>query len=1490
MMCAPLIRAAQRGHRFVLAFRVPASSVRPGDPRTVRPGSPGALHQGRPSMTLSRRSRVLALVAAVLMIASGAGLLAPAPSFAYQVPTTDFSGGVTTTPGGLQISIAGSGSTSSGANSDMSDRGYGASHYAPSIASSTPAVLVTINASGLVATNPGTVYNGRGTVTVTYEHPVRNPVIHLAGLGGAAQSGNNLATITGRLTLTTPGVSISKASGPNLTVDGNLIRATNEDSSASCIADNGSPFQGRSAYAGCGSVQVDGTVKSLSFDTSLMITRYSGSNFTLASGNGDAFNLTSTQAEDFGDAPSSYDAGDAARHVITDFVLGDDATPDNANVANGATSPNAGAGATGDSDDALGEVPPLVAGVAGRPYTLTVPYSGASADGEVCGWIDFTGNGAFDAAERACAPAPSGGGTVDLTWTTPANLTAGTTYLRLRAGYTRAQVESPVGPSDSGEVEDYAVRIEDPKGAIAGRAWSDTNRDGIQNSGEGALEGITVELRDADGNVVATATTDASGGYRFDDLPMGDYTVRFTAPDGRPFSPQNAGDDETTDSDVDPETGETGTITLTGDEPEAEHVDAGVLLPSPTADPDETSGPQGQRQSVDPLANDTAGDESAPLDPDSLTLLDADGDPVETVTIPGEGVYTIEDGRIVFTPEPQFTGEATPVGYRISDVNGATAESTYTPTIEPVTPSANPDRSSGRQGAKQSVDPLANDAAGDDAVPLDPSTLTLLDADGNPVDTVSIPGQGTYAVEDGRIVFTPEPGFVGTAEPVDYRVSDSNGTPTQSTYTPTVTPVAQPDETSGPQGVPQSVDPLANDASDGVELDPSTLTLVDADGAPTDTVAVPGQGVYSVVDGEIVFTPEPDFIGTADPVGYRVDDTDGNTVESTYTPTLTPVTPTAHPDQTSGPQGVPQSVDPFANDEAGDEQVPLDPDSLTLLDADGTPVAAVTVAGQGTYTVQDGRIVFTPEPQFTGTADPVSYRIADANGTTAESTYTPTVNPVAPTATPDVSSGTQGKPQSVDPLANDEAGDPDVPLDPDSLTLLDADGTPTDTVVIPGEGTYTVEDGTVVFTPEPGFSGTATPVDYRVEDVNGTPTQSTYTPTVGTVANPDVTSGPQGVPQSVDPLVNDGADGVELDPSTLTLIDAEGTPADTVTVPGEGTYTVEDGRIVFTPEPDFIGTATPVGYRVHDTEGNAVESTYTPTLTPVAPVANPDETSGPQGVPQSVDPMANDAAGDERVPLDPDSLTLLDADGNPVDAVTIDGQGTYTVQDGRLVFTPEPQFTGTADPVDYRIADANGTTATSTYTPTVDPVHPTARPDESSGQQGRPQSVDPLANDAAGDPDVPLDPDSLTLLDGDGNPVDSVTIPGEGTYSIEDGRIVFTPEPDFTGTATPVRYRVLDVNGTATESTYTPTVTPDVPEDPTDPAGPNDPTDPKDPAGPKDPGDPDGAANPAEPGTGEAHLPITGTGLSTAVIGLGLIGAVAGAVLLGSARRRRGRA
>ena len=69
---------------------------------------------------------------------------------------------------------------------------------------------------------------------------------------------------------------------------------------------------------------------------------------------------------------------------------------------------------------------------------------------------------------------------------------------------------------------------------IGNYVWFDTDRDGVQGPDEPAIGGVTVELLDASGNVVATTTTDAAGQYYFNESnvpggiqPHTDYTVRI---------------------------------------------------------------------------------------------------------------------------------------------------------------------------------------------------------------------------------------------------------------------------------------------------------------------------------------------------------------------------------------------------------------------------------------------------------------------------------------------------------------------------------------------------------------------------------------------------------------------------------------------------------------------------------------------------------------------------------------------------------------------------------------------------------------------------------------------------------------------------------------------------------------------------------------------------------------------------------------------------
>ena len=106
------------------------------------------------------------------------------------------------------------------------------------------------------------------------------------------------------------------------------------------------------------------------------------------------------------------------------------------------------------------------------------------------------------------------------------------------------------------------------------------------------------------------------------------------------------------------------------------------------------------------------------------------------------------------------------------------------------------------------------------------------------------------------------------------------------------------------------------------------------------------------------------------------------------------------------------------------------------------------------------------------------------------------------------------------------------------------------------------------------------------------------------VAGPNTSTGEQGIPQRLAVTENDGG-AAPVSPATLRLVDPSGVDAATVLVPGEGTWTADGEVLVFTPEPTFVGTATPVSYRV---DGDTLESTATATATPTgtaAPIAPP---------------------------------------------------------------------------------------------------------------------------------------------------------------------------------------------------------------------------------------------------------------------------------------------
>lgn len=98
------------------------------------------------------------------------------------------------------------------------------------------------------------------------------------------------------------------------------------------------------------------------------------------------------------------------------------------------------------------------------------------------------------------------------------------------SAYVAVRITDPGSLGDQSIVNSIGATkatIEAATYAVGDYVWVDSNKDGIQDAGEPVLPGVKAELLRG-GQVVATTTTDANGRYLFDELPEGDYQVRFT--------------------------------------------------------------------------------------------------------------------------------------------------------------------------------------------------------------------------------------------------------------------------------------------------------------------------------------------------------------------------------------------------------------------------------------------------------------------------------------------------------------------------------------------------------------------------------------------------------------------------------------------------------------------------------------------------------------------------------------------------------------------------------------------------------------------------------------------------------------------------------------------------------------------------------------------------------------------------------------------------
>lgn len=182
------------------------------------------------------------------------------------------------------------------------------------------------------------------------------------------------------------------------------------------------------------------------------------------------------------------------------------------------------------------------AGEAGIP-NVKVTLSGTDADGNPITRETYTdSNGRYLFTDLP--PSNASGYTISLdTGTIPDGLEVNPTYDEDGIGTAHSTVVV-LGQSESHLTADFGYNWASPNetnnntgnGAIGDRVWIDADGDGYQDANEAGLAGAAVTLyHDPDGDgifdtVYATTTTDASGNYIFDDLPVGTYVVGVSAP------------------------------------------------------------------------------------------------------------------------------------------------------------------------------------------------------------------------------------------------------------------------------------------------------------------------------------------------------------------------------------------------------------------------------------------------------------------------------------------------------------------------------------------------------------------------------------------------------------------------------------------------------------------------------------------------------------------------------------------------------------------------------------------------------------------------------------------------------------------------------------------------------------------------------------------------------------------------------------------------
>ncbi|MCS9562731.1 Ig-like domain-containing protein [Pseudomonas aeruginosa] len=603
------------------------------------------------------------------------------------------------------------------------------------------------------------------------------------------------------------------------------------------------------------------------------------------------------------------------------------------------------------------------------------------------------------------------------------------------------------------------------------------------------------------------------------------------------------------------------------------------------------------------------------------------------------------------------------------------------------------------------------------------SSVTLTDGNGNPI------GQ-TTADANGNWSFTPStPLPDGTVVNVVARDAAGNSSPPASVTVDAVAPATP------------TVDPSNGTTLSGTAEPGATVTLTDGNGNPIGQVTADGSGNWTFTPS----TPLPN--GTV--VNATATDPSGNASSpaSVTVDSVAPAAPVVNPSNGTTLSG---TAEPGA--------------TVTLTDGNGNPIGQVTADGSGNWS-------FTPTtPLPNGTV--VNATATDASGNTSAGSSvtvdsvapaTPVINPsngttLSGTAEPGSSvTLTDGNGNPIGQVTADGSGNwsftPSTPLADGTVVNATAtdpagntggQGSTTVDAIAPATPTVNLSNGSSLSgTAEPGSTviltdGNGNPIAEVTADGSGNWTYTPSTPIAnGTVVNvvAQDAAGNSSPPATVTvdssappaPVINP-SNGVVISGTaeagaTVTLTDAGGNPIGQVTADGSGNWSFTPG----TP----LANGTVIVATATDPTGNTgpQAATTVDAVAPPAPVIDPSNGTTISGTAE---------AGAKVI--------LTDGNGNPIGETTADGSGNWT-------FTPAtPLANGTV--VNAVAQDPAGNTGPQGST-TVDAVAPnTPVVNPSNGN---------LLNGTA-------EPGStVTLTDGNGNPIGQTTADGSGNWSFTPG-------------------------------------------------------------------------------------------------------------------------